>query len=192
MTDPNKFNPWPDEVTVRCARCTGRAAFRCAFSLVDASGWQAWQPRLWPGARATDWQRVHQWQPGDPPPEWRGWIVIEHDAALHRWKQPPEGHARSDLGIILCAGCVERRRHELRWPQDAWYRFELRQGVLWAWDRRHADALVGYLASAQRDPAAHGPFHSFLLHVPSRFLAAAERDEVVHRLRRQLAQLDGA
>lgn len=192
LTDWYKFNPWPEEAVVRCDRCRSAATFRVSFSLTQFSdrSWQEWKGRLWPSARVTSWDRKESWSPGEPDPSWRGWIVIEHDPGIHRWVQPSEGHRQSDTGIVFCAQCSARREHRLRWPEDAWYRFELRQGLLWAWSRAHVDALIDYIASTDRDAGAHHPFGGFLRHVPSEFLAVTDRDEIVKRLRREVERLD--
>lgn len=191
MTDFNKYNPYPYIATIRCPRCDGAAEFRKAFALVDASAWAWWEARLWPCARATDWQAKARWAAGDPPPAWSGWIVIEQDPTLYRWQQPsPRGYAATDEGVIACPRCVGRRRHTLSWPADAYYRFQLPQGLLWAWSREGAEALVEFLASSRRDPRAHGPAQLlFLRHIPAAFLAAKDRASIVSRLRRQLSEL---
>ena len=192
MTDLNRYNPYPYEAVVRCDRCGGRAVFRHAFALISQKQWGYWEPRLWPCARATDWEGQARWSPGDPPPSWPGYVVIEQDAELHRWTKPAAGYRADDRGVIQCDGCVGRRTHVLRWPADAFYRFELRQGLLWAWSRAGAQALIDLVASEERDPAAHGVDHFlFLRHVPTVFLGAKDREEIVKRLTRGLADLEG-
>lgn len=188
MTDPNKFNPYPDIATIRCPSCGEVAEFRRGISLVGHREWPWWAPRLWPCARATDWDGKERWAPGDAPPEWRGWIVLEHDPALFRWKKPPRGYKGTDEGVIACSRCVGRRAHVLRWPDDAYYRFDLPQGQLWAWDRAGAEALVDFIASAERDPGAHRGHFLFLRHVPKAFLGAKDREMIVRRIRRELAR----
>jgi len=190
MTDANKYNPYPHEAVVRCPRCDGRALFRHAFALLSRRQWNHWESRLWPCARAIDWEGRAHWAPGDPPPSWSGWIVVQQDPTQHRWKKPPDGHRRTDEGIVQCSECVGRFAHTLRWPDDAWYRFELRRGVLWAWSRDYVLALIEYLESDRRDASAHGGYGLFLHHVPSKFLGAKDRDDHVKRLRQLLAELD--
>lgn len=188
MTDFNKHNPYPDIATIRCPRCESRAEFRKAFSLIGTRSWAWWASRLWPSSRATNWDAQKRWVAGDPPPDWRGWIVIEHDPGLFQWKQPSGGYRRgSDEGIVMCSHCVGRRKHILRWPSDAYYRFDLPQGLLWAWNREGAEALVEFIASTKRDPAAHGHY-LFLRHIPSVFLAAKRRESIIKLLRRELAK----
>ena len=190
VTDFNKYNPYPYIATIRCPSCDGRAEFRKAFALVQQRHWSYWEPRLWACGRATSWDRDEQWAPGDPAPAWRGWIIIEQDPALFRWKQPPSGYHDDDRGVVSCARCVGRRRHTLRWPADAHYRFELPEGVLWAWSREGAEALIAYIDSTDRRPGEHGRGqYLFLRHIPTVFLRAKNRARVVRRLRRTLDEL---
>ncbi|MEZ4340687.1 MAG: hypothetical protein R3B82_29040 [Sandaracinaceae bacterium] len=192
MTDYNKHNPYPHIATIRCPACGERAEFRKGLALVSKGEWGWWEPRLWPSARATNWEGTERWAPGDPKPAWRSWIIIEQDPALIRWTKPAAGYRGTDEGVVACARCVGRHTHVLAWPDDAFYRFELPRGVLWAWSREGADALIDFIESTQRDPKAHGPaYHLFLRHVPKHFLGAKDRRVIVKRLRRRLAELDG-
>ncbi|MDP9143494.1 MAG: hypothetical protein M3N43_02155 [Actinomycetota bacterium] len=190
MTDPNKYNPRPDIAVVLCGACGGRAEFRSAFTLTDKRHWSYWPPRLWPTSRVTDWQGSQEWTPTQGLPPWQGWLIIEHDPALYRWKHPSGGYRKSDEGILACSNCVSRRRHLLDWPSDAYYRFELRQGLLWAWNRDQVDALLEFIISSNRNARAHGGHFLFLHHIPGEFLQAQARSEIVHRLRRRLTELD--
>ncbi|MFT5358568.1 MAG: hypothetical protein ACI9KE_005807 [Polyangiales bacterium] len=189
MTDVNKHNPYPEIATIRCPRCANATEFRRAVSLTNGKSWAWWQPRLWPCAAATDWTAKERWAPGDPQPGWRGWIVIEHDPSLYRWKQPTHGYTANDDGVVSCIICVGRRKHVLDWPSDAYYRFDLPQGSLWAWSREGAEALIEFIASTKRDCGAHGPHYLFLRHIPSAFLGAKDRQAIVSRLRRELSKL---
>lgn len=175
MTDFNKYNPYPYLATIRGPRCRHAAEFRKAFALINEKSWSWWTMRLWPSARATDWEGKERWVPGDPPPTWRGWIVIEQDPALYCWKKPPQSYKTSDAGIVSCARCVGRRAHTLTWPADAYYQFQLPQGLLWAWSRDGVTALIAFLESAERDPSAHGDHCFFLRHIPKAFLGAKDR-----------------
>ncbi len=180
MTDLNKFNPYPDEATIRCPRCGQRATFRHAFSLVQRRDWTWWESRLWPSSRMGDWSGRNRWRSGQPPPTWKGEIIIEHDPELFEWRPPSDGHRRSDDGIVRCERCIGRIAHRLLWPEDAWYRFEVRRGLLWAWSRPHAVAMRDFIASHERKPGAHGyGFILFLSHIPGKFLQAKERDAIV-------------
>jgi hypothetical protein len=175
---------------VRCGACGRRAEFRSAFTLADERHWSYWLPHLWPTARVTDWEGRREWIPTQGPPPWKGWWIIQHEPTLYRWKHPSGGYRESDEGILACPNCIARRRHQLDWPSDAYYRFELRQGLLWAWNRDQVEALIEFIDSAIRNTRAHGGHFLFLHHIPQEFLRAQARDEIVRRLRRGLAELD--
>ena len=190
MTDFNRYNPYPTIATIRCPRCGNAAEFRKAFAVIDKKHWLWWSTRLWPSASATNWEGEARWQPGDPEPTWPGWIILEHDPTLHRWVKPSRGYETSDVGIIACMHCVGRRTHTLAWPTDAYFQFELPQGLLWAWNREGVGALIDFIASSARSPLMHGPNHAlFLRHIPKCFLGAKDRRSIVRLLRRSLAEL---
>ena len=113
-----------------------------------------------------------------------------HDPALFRWTPPQGGYRGTDDGIVMCAACGGRRTHRLRWPQDAYWRFELPQGELWAWDRASALALIDFIDAKERHPSTFGVHWLFLRHIPSKFLGAKVRDVVVRRLQREFERLD--
>lgn len=188
MTDPNKYNPYPYIATIRCPTCDGPAEFRKAFALISKRHWDWWKARLWPCARITHWDGVEHWTPQDAPVDatWRSWVIIEQDPRLFAWKKPARAFSADDNGIVACPACIARRAHTLSWPTEAFYRFELRQGVLWAWSRSTAEAALAFIESKERDATAHGHF-LFLRHIPKVFLKAKDRDAIAKRMRRSLS-----
>lgn len=170
MTDINKYNPYPDICIIRCPVCGGPAEFRFAFTLLGERQYSEFQTKMWPWAETA---------------RWGGWYVIQHDPALYRWKPPPQGYERNNDGIRMCAVCVGRAKHRLDWPTDAFYRFELREGLLWAWTFDHASALADFIESKERDPGQHGYF-LFLRHIPKEFLDRRCRDRVVREIRKKI------
>ena len=88
-------------------------------------------------------------------------------------------------GICQCL-CSGRFRHTLNWPSDAWYRFEVREGVLWAWTRDHALALLKYVQSKKRVPEKGGRYYLFLHHIPGHFLKKSHREATAKAILRVL------
>lgn len=86
-----------------------------------------------------------------------------------------------DEGTLFCIACGLRRKHQLSWPQEAYFQITYKGKVLWAYDRRCAAELLDYIASKDRERADY-QYRAFLLTVPSFFQTKAARDEVVKRL----------
>lgn len=172
MTDLNKHNPYPDAFTIRCPGCGGPAEFRFAFTLVGKNEKSPFEGRMWPTAETT---------------EWGGWRVIQHDPKLYSWKPPPRGYQRSDEGIYACDRCIGRFKHTLDWPHDAYYRFEVREGLLWAWTLSHAEALADYIESMDRKPERHKHF-LFLRHIPAVFLQHGSRERIARCIRKEIGR----
>ena len=111
----------------------------------------------------------------------------------------PAGYAMSDWthydhlyrsfkynwGTAFCISCGLRRKHELSWPQEAYFQIVYKGHVLWAFDRRCAGELLNFIQSKDRDRSKYN--HStFLLKLPPQFLAKNARDTVVKRLTQKL------
>jgi hypothetical protein len=90
-----------------------------------------------------------------------------------------------DLGSIHCARCRLRAKHDLRWPDEAYFAISYRSKVLWAFDRDSATELLKYLEATHRN-SANFRWRSFLLHVPTLFKTAKARQAVCKELRRLL------
>jgi hypothetical protein len=68
----------------------------------------------------------------------------------------------------------------MRWPDDAFWRWEIRGSVLWAFTREHARVLREFISRSHREPADFGvEFAGFWAGLPSEFLRAQARDEIV-------------
>ena len=116
-------------------------------------------------------------------PSWAGRRVIEKFPAEFPWTPPRDGYQRMKQGMAACPACGLRRRHALDWPQDAFWRWDVRGRALWAADRAHALEILEYVRSAQR-PARRSPD---LKRIPSFFLTAKNRDLVVSRIEKSLS-----
>jgi len=91
-----------------------------------------------------------------------------------------------DHGVISCVACGLRCKHQLDWPNDAWFQIAYRGHVLWAFDRQSATMMLSYIAGDDRSPSKFR--HSrFLRKIPAHFLAAKARGAVVKKLEALLA-----
>jgi hypothetical protein len=101
-------------------------------------------------------------------------------------------------GTLYSPGGKPPRRHVVNWPEDAWFQLGYKGHTLWAYNRASALELYDYLASSERNksvevqPASGGPpstvEHPFLKKIPSVFLTAKARPDIVRKLRRLLAK----
>jgi len=96
--------------------------------------------------------------------------------------------AVAERGITQCSCCHEARVHDMHWPEDAFWRWEIRGRVLWAFSREHAQVLREFISRSHRKPADFGvEFAGFLANLPAEFLHAQVRDEIVKRIEKSLA-----
>lgn len=91
-----------------------------------------------------------------------------------------------DIGSVHCENCHIRRKHRLKWPNDAHYAVSYKDKVLWAFDRESACDLHDFILSKTRDVSKYR-WSSFLLHVPTVFKAQKAREYVAKKLLRLLA-----
>ncbi len=160
---------------IPCPDCGGCAQFEDAFEFAVARS----------GEQRPGWH------------SWGGWIVREKFPSLVRWKAPrgsdqvllrgtQPGRAQSHTGYLLMSKGVRRCAcggigvHELTWPSDAFWRWSIRGQTLWAYNRNHAQALLGYIgADGPTRPKAPS-------RLPTHFLRAKVREEVVTQITRAL------
>jgi len=175
---------WPVSFNVRCPSCDGLAIFDEPFSFLSSR---------------RDETPPH----GLPAHEWGGWLVVEKYPNLLPWKAPygshqtivfSEPHARNGeyvyhhTGVVRCGECFWSGVHKLNWPADAYYRWEIRGHVLWAWSAEHARALLEYIGSKHRE-AGDSPYARNLIRLPKEFLDAKVREIIVKRIRATLVRV---
>ena len=107
----------------------------------------------------------------------------------------PDGYSRSDWehskylyrsagsarGSVSCGSCHLRRKHELRWPEDAYFQIDYKSDVLWAFNDESASELRDFIASTDRKRDGYR-WESFLMKIPTKFLRHGARDTIVKRL----------
>lgn len=125
--------------------------------------------------------------------------MLEKYHDVFPWQAPDNRRRRSQLyssgrpketwGVCTCGSCGYRAKHILRWPENAFYKTEVRGQTLWAWDRDQAEALRAYIASTGRKFTGIARTHFwFLRHVPKHFLEVKHRTEALKKLDRLLAK----
>ena len=129
--------------------------------------------------------------------QWGGWYVMERFPHLLQWTPPQSssdqvlrgagddkpGYRMWQKGVVLCSHCHDNRVHVLSWPEDAWWRWEVRGRLLYARNRQDALRILAFVRQKLRPKRW---FRSSLGHVPTHFLTEQVRDEVVSRMQRSL------
>ena len=166
-----------DPIDITCPTCGELARFEEPFEFVSGT------------APNEDSRPVHQWG---------GWFVIERFPSMVSWR-PPSGTSSQYLrwgggegpgyplltnGVVQCSSCHANKKHTLAWPDDAYWQWEIRGQVLWAWDKSHAERILNFVTATTR-PARRAPD---LRYIPTHFLTAKVRSE---EQRKMTVDLDG-
>lgn len=88
-----------------------------------------------------------------------------------------------DIGSIYCQGCHLRTKHELSWPEEAFFSIQYQNKHLWAFDRESAVQLKDFIASNNRNVESFKR-QCFLLHIPSEFKQKRAREYIIKQLDR--------
>ncbi len=157
-----------------CPRCGGRARWEEPFEITG--------PR----------SEANASMPGAVTQAWGPWTVRERFPSVVRWRAPRKGvgwthYAR---GVARCAACHWVAQHRLRWPADAYFRWNVRGTQLWAWHAEHARVLHHYVAAQLRDPYRYPhPYPRTLQRLPADVLARRSRAHVVGKIAATLGAL---
>ncbi len=163
-------------IDVKCPRCGALARFEEPFEFRSARHSSAEESR--------------------PAHHWGSWLVVERFPTHFSWQAPAnssqfirdggtqggEGYPLLSYGLIRCGSCHYHGKHQLKWPHDAYWQWEIRGALLWAWDREHAQSILEHIQQTHR-PARTEPY---LKYIPSHFLSAKVRDLVVQKMQRSL------
>ncbi|EKU51722.1 hypothetical protein ACINWC323_1296 [Acinetobacter sp. WC-323] len=60
-------------------------------------------------------------------------------------------YSMQSRGGVICESCGYKQKHELNWPNDAYYVVMYRHQPLWAFHREAAVELYEYLSESLRD-----------------------------------------
>lgn len=100
-------------------------------------------------------------------------------------------------GSYRCIKCPASKKHEISWPQDAYFQVNYQEQTLWAYDRKTAVKLLDYIESHDRQKCVIGysgdnPHNLivsqdwFLRKIPGHFQTAKARSEISKKLRKIL------
>ena len=159
-------------IDIKCPDCGGLAKFEEPFEFLPHGE-----------VRSDETKPMHQWG---------GWTVLERFPSQFNWKAPSSsgqylrgggtafngGYPLLTNGLVQCPHCHVNSQHRLNWPSEAYWQWEIRGQVLWAWNRRHALIILDFVKDINR-PSRRSPS---LKYIPSHFLAAKVRDLVVRKI----------
>lgn len=185
----------PHKVDVKCPHCGRRAEFEFAevcrierktdiaffkssatfeYRQFQDSCGHYWHGALYfAGLHGDPCVAIHDLPAGYKPGDW------SHSKYMYRSNG-------LDVGSVRCEHCHFRAKHDLVWPDDAYFSISYRNSVLWAFNRDSASVLNDYLVSKSRE-ISRFRWASFLLHIPTVFKTRGARAAVSRQLLRLLA-----
>lgn len=110
-------------------------------------------------------------------------LMLPEGYDIELWFDPrtAKGLFDSYLGAYSCQYCGVKRKYQLQWYNDAYYKTQIKGHCLWAFDRPSLIALRSYIASHDRN-AFRYDYSMFLLHIPTIFETKKNRVLVVSQL----------
>jgi hypothetical protein len=113
--------------------------------------------------------------------------VVEKHPLIAKWVAPDDGRSyEKPLGVALCSSCYAKYAYEVSWPADAYYQWNIRGHTLWAFNHDHARVLLEFIASKERDEMRFPRYRHSLRKLPTEFIIAKVRDDVVRAISRTL------
>ncbi len=167
-----KYEP----IDIKCPDCGGFAKFEEPFEFLSKN-----EPR------PDENRPMHQWG---------GWTVLERFPSQITWQAPSGssqylrsggneengGYPLLTNGLTQCSLCHSNKKHKLNWPTDAFWQWEIRGEILWAWDKKHAHIILSFIRETIRPPRRAYS----IKYIPSHFLTAKVRDLVVQKMEHSL------
>ncbi len=158
------------ESVVRCRKCGGHAMVGDPFSFYGVKQAKDLPPEVL--------ERAHSWS---------GRLVVENYPSVVSWIAPKkrQGYTHG-LGVVRCMACYHQEARDISWPADAYYKWEIRGNTLWAYNLEHARVLLAFIASNERDENRFPGYEKSLRKLPTEFITAKVRDDVVKAISRTL------
>ena len=165
-----------DSIDIKCPNCKEIAKFEEPFEFLSSNK-----------ASHSETRPYHVWG---------GWLVVERFPSQFEWKAPStssqylrgggdNGHGGYPLltyGLVQCSHCHTNKKHTLNWPNDAYWQWEIRGELLWAWDQDHAKEILAFVKETVRPSR----YSYNLRYIPSHFLSAKVRDLVIQKMEKSL------
>jgi len=188
MTGIYEYWSLPSKLSIKCPACQARADFEFArlakIHLKKDVGYFQSHPDF-EYARFQDYCGSY-------------WHAAFHypnlSSRIEQIQDMPEGYdstawntrySMQSRGGVNCECCGFKQKHELNWPNDAYYVVMYRHQPLWAFHREAAVELYEYLSESLRDHKKYR-YSFFLLHIPTIFKQKKARQYVIRQLQKLL------
>lgn len=194
MTGTYDWNPMPHKLDIQCPACGSCATFEFVeivrielkkdieffqqSSVFDYQRLQDSCGHYWHGAlyfaglHGGNVAAISELPDGYSPEDW------SHNKYLYR------GHGQ-DWGSVVCSKCHLSKKHNLKWPHEAFFSVDYKGHKLWAFHRESAVDLKNYIKAQNRE-LDNFKWQGFLLHIPVIFKQKKARDFIVKHLDRLL------
>lgn len=168
---PNHPLSMPAHVSITCPVCSHQASFEAPYWI---------------------------FYPGDESPtasgavvEWSGKLVQERFPGQVAWNDLHNSAFRSvtrskTIGVAVCSACGLVRRHLLDWPNDAFFKCDIRGKTLWAWNRSQLVSILEILEGKHRNQERPELRCS---KISKHFLISKHRDLTIESIKKLLASI---
>jgi len=191
----------PEQTAICCPECGQCAIFDEPFVFYTQIKWSASFPhvtatetvkqgevRIWkvsPGGGYRLEEPAPELQ-GQPQHQWEHWLVIEKYPTFFHWQLPGNGiYDTYKRGVVKCRHCHFVGKHDLNWPCDAYYRWDIRGTLLWAWSEEHARQLLQFIGGVNRNPEKAA---GWMYQLPKQVLTAKVRPLIIKAITQGLAK----
>jgi hypothetical protein len=120
---------------------------------------------------------------------WGQWMVHEKYPSVIQWAPPRSTSDYYDMrneAILKCTRCHLVATHRIGWPDDAYFRWNIRGELLWAWSADHARAILALVSGGgteKTDWAKYpGWIRSWIHSLPKKILTKQARDLVIKEI----------
>ena len=207
---------WPEEFEIRCPRCKGLARTDSPFAFFSApkghpfphplvSRAYSWSPVQQnktsniggdgAGGHSSWADNPEGITEGVPDPEastthrWGHWMVHEKYPSVVPWVPPRSTNDYYDMrkeAIIKCTKCHLVATHEVVWPSDAYFSWNIRGELLWAWSADHARAILAFVSGGGPDGPDLTKYPSWIRRwtqrLPKKVITKQARDLVIKEI----------
>lgn len=112
-------------------------------------------------------------------------LVIEKKSGGYRTYINSGKISKNFQAKVHCKKCGYVKEKLINWERDAYWKFEIKGNVLWAWNIEHAQAILEFIALKDRKQLTSKYALSFL-HIPEFFKLAKNREHVIKKIKRAL------
>ncbi len=91
---------------------------------------------------------------------------------------------------LNCSKCGYTNEKIINWEKDAYWKFNIKGKILWAWNLEHAIAILEFIKSKNRKQTNRELPFSFL-HIPEFFKLAKNRETVIRKITKTIKRNDG-